>query len=269
MKKIAIIGAGNMGSAVAASLCGSDYEVCCTAASQATLDRLTASLPGVKTTLSNIEAATDADIVVLAVKPYMAASVCKEICRGLGDGVVIISLIAGLSINELSVLLYDEDYYYLNYNHKSLRIARVIPNTAIRYGKSATFIAFGQEVPSETKEEVTSIFNRSGKAFVVAEEKIAACTSLASCGIAYFLRFIRAAVEGSVELGLKADFATEVAALTAEGAAALLSEGSHPEVEIDKVTTPGGLTIRGLNALEEHGLTSAVVAALRASTTGL
>ena len=94
---------------------------------------------------------------------------------------------------------------------------------------------------------------------------MAACTALASCGIAYFLRFIRAAVEGSVELGLRPGFATEVAAITAEGAAALLHDGGHPEAEIDKVTTPGGLTIRGLNTLDEKGLNAAVIAALKAS----
>lgn len=266
MKKIAIIGAGNMGSAVAASLCGSDYEIICTAASQRTLDRIKETLPGVKTTLSNPEAAKDADMVVLAVKPYMAKKVAEEIREILKEGCIVISLIAGLSIPILSTMLHDSDQCSLINNPKSLHIVRVIPNTAIRHRKSATFIAFGEGMPQETKEEVTSIFNRSGRSFVVPEDKMAACTSLASCGIAYFLRFIRAAVEGSVELGLKADFATEVAALTAEGAAALLADGSHPEVEIDKVTTPGGLTIRGLNALETHGLTSAVVAALRAST---
>ena len=72
-------------------------------------------------------------------------------------------------------------------------------------------------------------------------------------------------MEGSVELGMKPAFATEVAALTAEGAAALLADGAHPEAEIDKVTTPGGITIKGLNALEANGFTSAVIAALRAS----
>lgn len=94
------------------------------------------------------------------------------------------------------------------------------------------------------------IFNRSGKAFVIEEKSMGACMALASCGIAYFLRFIRAAAEGSVELGLRPTFATQIAALTAEGAAALLADGAHPEAEIDKVTTPGGITIKGLNALE-------------------
>ena len=128
-----------------------------------------------------------------------------------------------------------------------------------------TFIAHGEGVTPEAEEEITAIFNRSGHAFIIPEKDMNACMALASCGIAYFLRFIRAAAEGSVELGLKADFATRIAALTAEGAASLLADGGHPEAEIDKVTTPGGLTIKGLNTLEANGFTNAVIQALKAS----
>ena len=255
-----------MGSAVAASLVGADYEITCTAASQKTLDLVKKVLPEVKTTLSNKEAVKDADIVVLAVKPYLANEVCAEIVGDIKDDAVVISLMAGIGICDLRNMLHiDWNLIYAGISNK-LHLVRVIPNTAILYGKSVTFIAFAEDVPEEVMEEVVDIFNRSGKSFIVPENKMAACTSLASCGIAYFLRFIRAAVEGSVELGLKADFATEVAALTAEGAAALLADGSHPEAEIDKVATPGGLTIRGLNTLEAHGLSAAVIAALKAST---
>lgn len=264
MKKIAILGAGNMGSAVAESLKGSEYDITCTAASQRTLDRIKAAMPDVNVTLSNVEAVEDADIIILAVKPYLAETVCEEIKNGLKEGAVVISLIAGVAIFILGQYLNARPEIFAS--GKLLHLARVIPNTAIKFGKSATFIAYGENMPEKAKSEIEKIFSLSGKAFVVPENKMAACTSLASCGIAYFLRFIRAAVEGSVEIGLKPDFATEVAALTAEGAAALLANGSHPEVEIDKVTTPGGLTIKGLNALEAHGFNAAVIAALKAST---
>lgn len=263
MKKIAILGAGNMGSAVAESLKDSECEIICTAASQRTLDRIKRNMPGVAVNLSNKEAVVDADIVILAVKPYLSDDICNEISDCLKEDAIVISLMAGVSLFDLTAGLHAKSYIYEN--GKTLHLARVIPNTAIKYGKSVTFIAFDEGVPENIREEVESIFSLSGKAFVVTEGKMAACTSLASCGIAYFLRFIRAAVEGAVEIGLKPDFATEVAALTAEGAAALLSDGSHPEAEIDKVTTPGGLTIRGLNALEAHGLNAAVIAALKAS----
>ena len=264
MKKIAILGAGNMGSAVAESLKGSEYEVSCTAASQRTLDRIKASMPEVNVTLSNQEAVKDAEIVILAVKPYLAETVCAEIEELLKEGTIVISLIAGVDFFKLGQYLNAKSEYYSG--DKLLHLVRVIPNTAIKYEKSVTFIAYADGMPVDAKSETEKIFSLSGKVFVVPEDKMAACTSLASCGIAYFLRFIRAAVEGAVEIGLKPDFATEVAALTAEGAAALLADGSHPEVEIDKVTTPGGLTIRGLNALEAHGFNAAVIAALKAST---
>lgn len=246
-----------MGSAIAASLSGTDYDITCTAASQASLDRLSATVPGIKVSLSNVDAASGADIVVIAVKPYIAPGVLAEIKPVLRDGAIVITVVATHTVESLSAEL-DADVRHIS-------IFRVIPNTAIRHGKSVTFIARGEAVSPEAEEEVTGIFNRSGHAFMIPEKDMGACMALASCGIAYFLRFIRAAAEGGVELGLKADFATRVAALTAEGAAALLADGSHPEVEIDKVTTPGGLTIKGLNTLEANGFTNAVIQALKAS----
>ena len=257
MKKIAVIGTGNLGSAIAASLRGDDARIICTASSLNTLDRIKSEMPDVEVTTDNIAAVKDSDMIVLAVKPYIAPGVIEEIKGHIRQGAVIISVVAVMSIEELKTRLDSRS--------KELKVLRVVPNTAIKYGKSATFIAAAEDVDKEVVKETEGIFNRSGKAFVVKESELAACTALASCGIAYFLRFIRAAVEGSVELGMKAGFATEVAALTAEGAAALLAGGSHPELEIDKVTTPGGITIKGLNALEANGFTNAVISALRAS----
>lgn len=257
MKKIAIIGAGNMGSAIAASLRGDSTRIVCTAATLSTLDKIKAEMPEVEVSADNIAAVRDADMIVLAVKPYIAPGVIEQIKEHIRPGAVIISVVAVMPIEEL------RERFGADKN--GLKILRVVPNTAIKYGKSATFIAAAGDVDQATVVETEEIFNRSGKAFVVKESELAACTALASCGIAFFLRFIRAAVEGSVELGMKPAFATEVAALTAEGAAALLADGTHPEAEIDKVTTPGGITIKGLNSLEANGFTSAVIAALRAS----
>lgn len=246
-----------MGSAVAASLPMENYDVVCTAASEATLERIKKELPEVAVSTDNSEAVKDADIVVLAVKPYIAPDVIPAILPHIKNGAIIISVIAGLTVDSLEQALSAES--------SQLNVVRVIPNTAIRNGKSATFVAASPNASGEAVKEVMDIFNLSGKAFLIPEKNMAACTALASCGIAFFLRFIRAAAEGAVELGLKADFATEVAALTAVGAASLLAGGEHPEAEIDKVTTPGGLTIKGLNAMEDKGFTAAVIAGLRAS----
>ncbi|MDE5976026.1 MAG: NAD(P)-binding domain-containing protein [Muribaculaceae bacterium] len=256
-KKIAIIGCGNMGGAIAASLPLDKYNVIGAVASEASAERLKEEILGVGFTTDNAWAAMDADIVVLAVKPYIVDGVIEEIRSLLKPEALVLSVVAGRSIESLRQQL-DAD-------NRSLTVMRVIPNTAIRLGKSVTFIAHGKAASKADVDEAVGIFNLSGTAFVIPEKDMAACTALASCGIAYFLRFIRAAAEGSVELGLRPGFATKVAALTAEGAAALLADGAHPEVEIDKVTTPGGITIKGLNAREENGFTAAVIAALRAS----
>lgn len=257
MKKIAVIGAGNMGSAIASSLQNHGDRIVCTAASQSTLDKIRCELSEVETTLSNVKAVENADIIVLAIKPFIAAGVIEEIKEHIKPGAVIMSVIAVLPINELRNSLGADE--------KRLQVIRIVPNTAIKYGKSVTFLSAADDVSTEIIADAEEIFNRSGKAFIVKEKDLPVCTALASCGIAFFLRFIRAAAEGSVELGLRASFATKIAALTAEGAAALLADGSHPEAEIDKVTTPGGITIKGLNALEENGFNHAVIAALRAS----
>lgn len=254
--KIAIIGAGNMGSAIASSLTDRDDLIVCTARSLATLHRLKSEMPTVETTDDNRAAVADADIVVLAVKPYVAPAVIDEIRCSIKPGAIVASVIADTTIAELRAMLADEQ--------KRLRIFRVIPNTAIRERESVTFIAHDLDTDASAVATVEEIFSLSGEAIIVAEKDMAACTAMASCGIALFLRFIRAAAEGGVELGLPAPFATRIAALTARGAASVLRDGSHPEAEIDKVTTPGGITIRGLNAMEAHGFTPAVIAALRA-----
>lgn len=255
--KIAIIGTGNMGSAIAASLVNENVDLTCTARSAATLQRISRELPSVKTDSDNRSAVNGADMIVLAVKPYIAPEVINEIKGHIKSGASIVSVIAGMTIEDLKNSLSAPE--------NSLEVFRVIPNTAIKYRKSVTFISHSEDCDPEAAGKVEDIFSLSGKVFVVKEKEMAACTAIASCGIAFFLRFIRAMAEGGVELGLPAAFATEVAALTAGGAASVLKDGAHPEAEIDKVTTPGGITIKGLNAMEEHGFNAAVIAALRAT----
>ena len=257
MKKIAIIGAGNMGSAIAASLRGADYEITMTAATHKSVERAAKRFPDVTATTDNRKAVKGADIVVLCVKPYMAAKVMQEIAPGVKPGAIFISVVAAMTLNELKECLSPRE--------GKVCFFRVIPNTAIAVGKSATFIVAAPDASEEAVATVTEIFDRSGKTFLVEEKQMGALTSISSCGIAYILRFIRAAAEGGVEIGLNPRFAAEVVAATADGAAALVEAGGHPEAEIDKVTTPGGLTIKGLNALEQKGFTAAVIAAVKAS----
>ena len=142
----------------------------------------------------------------------------------------------------------------------------IIPNTAIATMSSMTFIASARSSAAQERE-LLDIFNELGKAMLVEEKLIPAGTSLASCGIAYALRYIRAAMEGGVELGFRADDAKHIVMQTLRGAADILAANdAHPEAEIDRVTTPGGLTIKGLNAMEAAGFTHSVIEGLRAST---
>ncbi|WP_304961647.1 pyrroline-5-carboxylate reductase [uncultured Duncaniella sp.] len=165
---------------------------------------------------------------------------------------------ACVTISDLNEWLHKESA-----GSRSPSFCIVMPNTAVSLCKSMTFQVNG----NGTCPITLKAFGQLGEVMVIEERLLPAATSIASCGIAYALRYIRAAMEGSVELGIRAPLAQEMIVQTLIGAASLLQEpGTHPETEIDKVTTPGGLTIRGLNAMEHSGFTSAVINGLKAST---
>lgn len=262
--KIAIIGAGNMGGALARGLAKgsmiSTSDIFVSNPSTAKLDALKEEFPEINVTTCNCHAAASADIVILAVKPWKVTEVLNEIKPCLDyTRQAVASMVGGLSTAQLSEWLDRGDGVlpptYL-----------IIPNTAIATMSSMTFIASARS--SEAQDRfLLDVFNELGVAMLVDEGLIPAGTSLASCGIAYALRYIRAAMEGGVELGFRADDAKRIVMQTLRGAADILAaNGSHPEVEIDRVTTPGGLTIKGLNAMEAAGFTHSVIEGLRAST---
>jgi pyrroline-5-carboxylate reductase len=262
--KIAIIGAGNMGGALARGLArGSKVattDIYVSNPSSAKLEALKAEFPQINTTNDNCEAVANADMVVLAVKPWKVEQVVNEIKPQMDyRHISVASMVGGLDIAQLSQWL-DKGDGMLPATHL------IIPNTAIATMSSMTFIASARSTASE-EQELLDIFNELGCAMLVEEGLIPAGTSLASCGIAYALRYIRAAMEGGVELGFRADDAKRIVMQTLRGAADILDAGGlHPEAEIDRVTTPGGLTIKGLNAMEAAGFTTSVIAGLKAST---
>lgn len=224
------------------------------------LEALKREFPEINITTDNREAARVADIVVIAVKPWKVEEVLREITPDMDyTRQAIASMVGGLGIAELSAWL-DRGDGVLPATYL------IIPNTAIATMSSMTFIASARAT-EEQENKLLDIFNELGKAMLVDEEHIAAGTSLASCGIAYALRYIRAAMEGGVELGFRADDAKHIVMQTLRGAVDILEKNNtHPEVEIDRVTTPGGLTIKGLNAMEATGFTHSVIEGLRAST---
>ena len=145
-------------------------------------------------------------------------------------------------------------------------IFRVIPNTAIAERASMTLIACRNATEEQT-EAMLGVFNEMGLAMLIEEKQFAAATSLASCGIAYVMKYVQAAMQAGVEAGLRPAEAKKMVAQTLDGAARLLlrDEHTHPAIEIEKVTTPGGITIKGVNSLEHDGFTSAVIKAFKAS----
>lgn len=224
------------------------------------LEALKAEFPEINTTTDNVEAASAADMVVLAVKPWKVVEVLDQIKPHLDyKRQAVASMVGGLGIAQLSEWL-DKGDGILPATYL------IIPNTAIATMSSMTFIASARSTEAQDTLLV-DVFNELGEAMLVDEGLIPAGTSLASCGIAYALRYIRAAMEGGVELSFRADDAKRIVMQTMRGAADILAaNGSHPEAEIDRVTTPGGLTIKGLNAMEAAGFTNSVIEGLRAST---
>ncbi len=255
--KIAVIGGGNMGGAIAKGIVKSGM----TSAKSITVTRRNAAAlkawaeAGYETTTDNNEAVRGASIIIFAVKPYQIADVIKGVRADISADALCISIATGISVAQLTEMLGAKQ-----------PAVRVMPNTAAEVGESVTAVVAGPSVSAAEIQVVEDIFNALGKTFVVDEALMPALTALASCGIAHALRYIRAAQESGIEMGLTAKMAAEVVAQTVKGAAQLiLTNQSHPEAEIDKVCTPKGVTITGINEMEHAGFTSAVMKGMMGS----
>lgn len=260
MWKIAIIGAGNMGGAMARGWVAAFGGAAITVANPSTpkLETLKQEYPDLNVTTDNVAAASQADIVVLAVKPWKIPEVTTQLrdCL-LKPGKLIVSVAAGVTTDDIISMLDARDTHPM--------VVYCIPNTAVSVGDGMTFYT-AANITDRQREILTRLFASLGKVMELEPRQMNAGMAVASCGIAYAMRYIRAAVEGGVELGLRPAEAQLAVVQTLKGAAALLEHNnSHPEQEIDKVTTPGGLTIRGLNAMEESGFSASVIRGLRES----
>ncbi len=257
--KIAIIGAGNMGGAIARGLSRGtlveNNSIFVSDISQKNLNELKSFAPEISISTSNTEIIENAEIIILAVKPWLIKSVAQEIERKIDyKKQIIVSIAAGINFEQLA-----------EYFNTDATLFRIIPNTAIDVLQSVSIIA-SYNANTEQEGLIQSLFAELGKVFLVPESQLNAFMSLSSCGIAYAFRYIRAAMEGGVEMGIYPNVAKEVVLQTLRGAIELLEANeSHPEVEIDKVTTPGGITIKGLNEMEANGFTNAVIKGLKAS----
>ncbi len=255
-QKITIIGGGNLGVAIALGLIESKgFEPAQITITRRHIEALTfLTEKGLNVLANNIKATKNADIVLLAVKPYQIAAVLAEIQPVLQEKQILISVVSSVSLADIAQMV-----------QINMPIFRAMPNTAIAIQQSMTCISYLNTSQAQN-EVVISIFQKLGEAIVIDEDLMEAATVLGACGTAYAMRYIRANIQGGIEIGFSAKTARLIAAQTIKGAAELLlRNGTHPEAEIDKVTTPKGCTIAGLNEMEHQGFSSSLIRGLIAS----
>ena len=256
-KKIAIIGGGNLGTAIAEGLIHSGFVLpghsLITKRNLSTLRYLEEK--GVLVSNDNAEALHFADMVILAVKPFQVDDVLGAIKPLFEENRhVLVSVVTGISTAHIHGIL-----------NKKISTVRAMPNTAIAIQQSMTCIS-ARDITSDQLDYVKDIFNQLGLVAVIEEKLMDAATVLAACGTAYAMRYIRANIQGGIEIGFDAATASLIAAQTVKGAAQLLlQKNTHPEQEIDKVTTPKGCTIAGLNEMEHQGFSSSLIKGIVAS----
>lgn len=255
--KLTVIGAGNMGGALIHGWAKSGKVESITIAdkNEQLLADFKAKYPQLTTTTDNVAAAKGADIIILVVKPWLMPTVVGEIKPVLDlKRQIVVSDAANFTTDKLAEAL-DADGNLLY----------VIPNIAAEFGASMSFIAKGKSATDSALAQVKGLYDIVGDTLVVAENLVGPGMMMASCGIAYVMRYIRAQMEGGCEMGFYPAQAKQIALQTMQGAVSLLKEtGWHPEEAIDKVTTPGGVTIKGLNELDHAGFNSAVIRSLKA-----
>ncbi len=262
--KLTIIGGGNMGGSIAKGLVsGNIYEagdITVVDVNTKPLEILKVALPGINTAIADYDSLTTADVVILAVKPWLIEDVIIDIKFKLNyDKQVLISIASGVTLETMGKLLAK-----ISDDTSLPPLFRVIPNTAIAVQESMTLVATENATDSQ-KELVLNMFNALGRAILINESNMGSCTALTSCGIAFLFRYIRAAMLAGIEMGIYPKDAQDMLAYTMKGAAdLLLSTGVNPEDEIDKVTTPGGITIKGINELEANGFSNAIIKAMKA-----
>lgn len=256
-KKIAIIGGGNLGTALAEGLISSNFvkpeNLFITKRNLKTLESL--QQLGVHISSNNEEAFAFGEIIILAIKPFQIAAILQEVKEKIEvNRHVLVSVVSAITIQEMEQVI-----------EKEVSIIRAMPNTAIAIRESMTCLA-SNKIEEPIKKYISDLFHQLGAAVWIDEKLMDAATVLGACGTAYAMRYIRANIQGGIQIGFDAATANLIAAQTVKGAASLLLQRhSHPEQEIDKVTTPKGCTIAGLNEMEHKGFSSSLIKGIMAS----
>jgi pyrroline-5-carboxylate reductase len=256
MNKVGIIGAGNLGKSLARGWVKyGDFkpnDIGIYRRNLLQLQKLTEE--GFDVKVSNQQLVEEAEIVVLAVLPQQIDALLHEIKDYLKPYQILVSLVTGVSIQNISEKLHEHN-----------NIVRAMPNTAISIGQSMTCLT-ALDKESTILKSIKTLFDQVGVSIIINEHQMTSATALCACGTAFFLRAIRAAMQGGTEIDFHAEDALLMAAQTAKGAAMLLLENkTHPEQEIDRVTSPKGCTIAGLNHMEHSGFSSAFIKGITTS----
>jgi len=256
-KKIAIIGCGNLGLSILNGLLAQESiepsNIIVTRKNVNALAHLKKT--GVRITDDNELAVNESELIIVALKPYNILEVLNELKNNFIPGKhILVSLATGINLEQIQATVNIE-----------LPIFRAMPNTAADVATSMTCISSNSN-DSKAIETVKQCFNSIGNTLIIDENLMDSATVLGACGIAYVLRFIRGMIQGGIQIGFDAKTASEIVTQTVKGAAQLLIEGGeHPEFEIDKVTTPKGCTIAGLNEMEHNGFSSALIKGIATS----
>ncbi|HLA52365.1 MAG TPA: pyrroline-5-carboxylate reductase [Flavitalea sp.] len=254
--KIAIIGGGNLGTAIAEGLISSEFAAAenITVTKRNTVTLAPLKEKGVNITEDNKAAVASAGIIILAVKPFQVKEVLSSISASITSDHILVSVVTGVMISDLEEVI-----------KISIPVFRAMPNTAIAIRESMTCLSHHNASESQV-QLINKLFSTVGKVVAIDEKLMDAATVLGACGTAYAMRYIRANIQGGIEIGFDAATASLIAAQTVKGAAdLLLIKKSHPEFEIDKVTTPKGCTIAGLNEMEHRGFSSSLIKGVVAS----
>jgi pyrroline-5-carboxylate reductase len=250
-KNIAILGGGNIGLSIAKGLQNSKlFDAKNIFITRRKINEISDyKEKGFKISSNNRDAVDKSEVIIIAVQPQQLNDLLSEISEKIiPKKHLIISVVSGASIKAIK-----------NHIGKNVEVVRAMPNTAISIQESMTCISADNKT-NDALKVTKKIFDQVGKTLIIDEELMIPATALCACGIAFFLRAVRAASQGGIEIGFHSEEALLMAAQTAKGAASLLLSGKvHPEGEVDKVTTPRGCTISGLNQMEHHGFSSALI----------
>lgn len=252
MEKLGVIGCGNLGLALLKGI-RAHYPELPIVASKRNLNDLPARFGNQITTFTtnSKDVFEQCDVIFIALKPFNVLEFLAANKSYFNPAKhTLISVVTGISTAELLAALGVE----------TASIYRAMPNTAADVQQSMTALSVTGTDTLNRKQEVESLFQAIGQVVWIDEKLMESATILGACGIAYVLRFIRAMIQGGIEVGFDAKTANLIVNQTVKGAAELLiKNGTHPEAEIDKVTTPKGVTIVGLNEMEHSGFSSALI----------